>query len=61
MFFIEPEASKVCLAYLLQHLKDKGIDWLDIQMVTPLTAQFGGEYIERSDFLKLLKNKINIL
>lgn len=55
MFFKESEASKVCLVHLVEHLKPMGLEWIDIQMVTPLLKQFGGEYIARKEFLKMLK------
>lgn len=55
MFFKESEASKVCLVYLIDELKKQGHSWIDIQMVTPVLEQFGGEYIPRKEYLNLLK------
>src|SRR5690606_3527639 len=55
MFFKEAEASKVCLAYLVDYLKNLNLEWMDIQMVTPLLEKFGGKYISRQEFLKLLE------
>ena len=57
MFFKESEASKVCLVHLVDHLKENKHEWIDIQMVTPLLEQFGGEYIPRHQFLKMLKDR----
>ena len=57
MFFKESEASKVCLVELVNHLKTQGHEWIDIQMVTPLLEQFGGEYIARKKFLAMLKDR----
>lgn len=57
MFFKESEASKVCLVHLVEFLKKQGHQWIDIQMVTPLLEQFGGEYIPRQQFLAMLKQK----
>ncbi len=57
MFFLESEASKVCLVTLAEDLLKKGHSWIDIQMVTPLLEQFGGEYIPRKDFLNMLKKR----
>ncbi len=54
MFFKKSEASKVCLVYLVEELQSQGHEWIDIQMVTPLLEQFGGEYIPRKDFLDML-------
>jgi leucyl/phenylalanyl-tRNA--protein transferase len=57
MFFKETEASKVCLVALIEDLKSRGHQWLDIQMVTPLLEQFGGEYVSRQSFLDMLKKR----
>ncbi len=60
MFYKQSNASKASLLALIYKLKDAGLTWLDIQMVTPLTEQFGGKEIPRNDFLKLMyksKNK----
>ncbi len=55
MFMKEDNASKVALWTLLQHLKAKGLRFLDTQMVTPVVEQFGGKYIEREEFLDMLE------
>lgn len=55
MFFKESESSKVCLVTLVDFLKERGHEWIDIQMVTPLLEYFGGEYISRQEFLTMLK------
>ena len=57
MFFKKSEASKVCLVHLIEHLKKRGHRWIDIQMVTPVTRQFGGRLIPRKVFLDLLKKR----
>jgi leucyl/phenylalanyl-tRNA---protein transferase len=57
MFFREPNASKKCLFALIQVASKFGIQFLDIQMVTPVLESFGGEYISRDEFLdRLLAN-----
>lgn len=55
MFMKEDNASKIGLYFLLSHMKEKGIKWLDTQMVTPVVEQFGGKYITRQEFLNRLK------
>lgn len=55
MFTLEDNASKQGFYALLMHLQTKGIHWIDTQMVTEVVRQFGGSYIPRPDFLKLLK------
>ena len=57
LFFKKSEASKLCLVYLVDHLKSLGHQWMDIQMVTPVTRQFGGRLISRKTFLNLLKDR----
>jgi leucyl/phenylalanyl-tRNA--protein transferase len=54
MFFTRPYASKLALLHLIEHLQSRGLDWLDIQMLTPVTASLGGRYIPRDTFLDLL-------
>lgn len=56
MFFKESGASKACLIALVEKLKSLGHAWFDIQMVTPVLELFGGEYLAREEFLKLLKS-----
>jgi leucyl/phenylalanyl-tRNA---protein transferase len=51
MFMKEDNTSKLALISLIMYLKDKGITWLDTQMVTPVVAQFGGKYVPRTEFL----------
>lgn len=55
MFFEEPNASKVCLLRLIEVLREQGLKWMDIQMVTDHTARFGGKLISRDEFLQRLE------
>ncbi len=55
MFFKESEASKFCLYHLIEKLKSEGIQWMDIQMVTPLLESWGGQYVKRDEYLDLLE------
>lgn len=54
MFHKRPNISKLALWALVEHLKAKGHGWMDIQMVTPVAELFGGEYIDREEFLERL-------
>jgi leucyl/phenylalanyl-tRNA--protein transferase len=56
MFMKEDNASKLALWALCQRLKEKGIKFLDTQMVTTVVEQFGGCYISREAVLDLLKD-----
>lgn len=55
MFHVTPNASKAALAHLIHHLQDRGFLLLDIQMITPVTLQFGALEIPRADYLQRLE------
>ena len=55
MYFKKPNASKVGLIQLINHLKPQGLDWIDIQQLTPHMKSFGAINLPRNDFLRLLK------
>ena len=55
MFHLEPNTSKLCLVEMIMRLKSLGLEWMDIQMLTPVTTQLGGHYISRRDFLLRLQ------
>lgn len=50
MFFHQSQASKVALLALVIELQSIGLEWMDIQMVTPHLASWGGKYISREHF-----------
>ena len=56
MFFKVSPASKVALVYLVQSLEEKGLKWIDLQMVSTVSKQFGGKYISKRDFLRRLRD-----
>ncbi|MCA1589509.1 MAG: leucyl/phenylalanyl-tRNA--protein transferase, partial [Acidobacteria bacterium] len=55
MFHLVPNASKLALIYLIEHLKASGSDWLDVQVMTPHLQNLGAEEISRKRFLQKLK------
>lgn len=55
MFYEATNASKLCLVYLMEHLHQHGIDWMDTQTLTPVVESLGGEMISRKEFLEMLK------
>lgn len=57
MFSKVDNSSKYALYALLLRLKDKGIDFLDTQMVTSVVEGFGGKYISRPEFLARIEQK----
>jgi len=54
MFTLRSDASKLALLFLIDHLKARSLDWLDIQMVTPHLEALGAKTITRSAFLRKL-------
>jgi leucyl/phenylalanyl-tRNA--protein transferase len=54
MFYRRPEASKLALLFLIDHLRSRGATWLDCQVMTPHMQALGARDIPRSRFLDLL-------
>lgn len=54
MFFRERDASKLALLFLIDHLRERGSTWLDIQVMTPHMRVLGAREITRTKFLDLL-------
>lgn len=58
MFYRAPNASKLALLYLIDHLRSRGSTWLDIQVMTPHMEALGAKEIGRKEFLgRLEKNQ----
>jgi len=55
MFHRVSNASKAALWFLVQHLRKRGFVMFDIQMLTPVTSQMGGQNIRRAEYLRRLK------
>jgi leucyl/phenylalanyl-tRNA--protein transferase len=58
MFHRAPNASKVAVCHLVEHLRARGFRLFDIQMLTPVTAQLGGVTIPRREYLKRLAGAV---
>jgi len=54
MFRLRPNASKLALLFLIEHLRARGLDWLDIQVITPHMESLGARLVPREEFLSLL-------
>ncbi|HEY0320844.1 MAG TPA: leucyl/phenylalanyl-tRNA--protein transferase [Pyrinomonadaceae bacterium] len=54
MFHLRPNASKLALLHLINHLQARGLDWIDIQVMTPHMEAFGAHEISRDEFLSKL-------
>ena len=55
MFSYRANASKLALLFLIDHLQKQGLDWIDIQMMSPHMEALGAKNIGRADFLKRLE------
>ena len=56
MFHKASNASKLALLFLIDHLKDHGATWLDVQVTTPHLERLGAKVISRKEFLQRLKD-----
>jgi leucyl/phenylalanyl-tRNA--protein transferase len=54
MFHRRPNASKFALLHLIDHLKSRGAEWIDIQVLTPHMQILGAKEIPRDEFLQKL-------
>jgi leucyl/phenylalanyl-tRNA--protein transferase len=54
MFYQRPEASKLALLHLVEHLRVRGATWLDCQIMTPHMRALGARMISREEFIDLL-------
>jgi len=57
MFHHEPNASKLALLHLIDHLAARGATWIDIQQLTPHFEVLGARLISRDEFLQRLKRE----
>jgi leucyl/phenylalanyl-tRNA--protein transferase len=55
MFYKRPNASKLALLFLVDHLRACGSNWLDAQVMTPHIKALGAKEIPRREFLKRLR------
>ncbi|GAC1446121.1 MAG: leucyl/phenylalanyl-tRNA--protein transferase [Pyrinomonadaceae bacterium] len=55
MFYLQPNASKLALLHLIEHLKTRGAEWMDIQQLTPHMERLGAHLVSRNDFLDKLE------
>jgi leucyl/phenylalanyl-tRNA---protein transferase len=54
MFHRIDDASKLCVLFLIEHLRSRDATWLDIQQLTPHFALLGAREISREEFLEKL-------
>src|SRR4051794_19425844 len=58
MFRTVSDASKVALFHLVQHLRERGFELFDIQMLTTITLRLGGITIPREEYLQRLAKAV---
>ncbi|MBL8576247.1 MAG: leucyl/phenylalanyl-tRNA--protein transferase [Mesorhizobium sp.] len=58
MFSRETDASKVCLAHLVERLRDRGFVLLDTQFTTEHLKRFGAVDVPRAKYEKLLEEAL---
>ena len=54
MFHRMSDVSKLCVLFLIDHLRARNSTWLDIQQLTPHFVQLGAREISRAEFLAKL-------
>jgi leucyl/phenylalanyl-tRNA--protein transferase len=54
MFRLRPNASKLALLFLIDHLRARGLGWLDAQVMTPHIEALGARLVPREEFLDRL-------
>jgi leucyl/phenylalanyl-tRNA---protein transferase len=55
MFYTAPNASKLALLFLIDHLGTRGSTWLDVQVMTAHMEALGAKDISREEFLAKLE------
>jgi leucyl/phenylalanyl-tRNA---protein transferase len=55
MFHHVTDASKIALCHLMKHLRKRGFQLFDTQVLSPLTARLGAIEIRRRDYLERLE------
>jgi leucyl/phenylalanyl-tRNA--protein transferase len=59
MFHRISDASKLCVLFLVDHLRQRGATWIDIQQLTPHFALLGAREVPRDVFLARLLEEQN--
>jgi leucyl/phenylalanyl-tRNA--protein transferase len=54
MFHLQSNSSKLALLHLIDHLAQRGLNWIDIQVLTPHLEFLGARAIRRHEFLQRL-------
>ncbi len=60
MFHEVTDASKVCLVFLVEHLKERGFILLDSQFMTSHLGTFNAKLISKAEYLAMLRKALTI-
>lgn len=60
MFTDRTDGSKLALAALVRHMKQRGLALLDIQFLTPHLLRFGAKEVPRAEYLRQLKHALSL-
>jgi leucyl/phenylalanyl-tRNA--protein transferase len=55
MFHFRSNASKFAVLFLIEHLRERGAAWLDVEVMTPHFKALGAKEIDRLEFLDKLE------
>lgn len=58
MFFLSSGASKATLLFAVETLQERGAQWMDVQMMTPLLQRMGTKEIPREEFMAMLQTAL---
>jgi leucyl/phenylalanyl-tRNA--protein transferase len=58
MFYTEADASRLALLFLIDHLRARGAEWIDCQVMTPHFERLGAQEIPRATFLEMLATSL---
>lgn len=59
MFYRIPEASKVAMVKLVDHLRSQGFSLFDAQIINPHLERFGAYTISHAEYLTLLRSAVH--
>jgi len=60
MFHKASDASKICLFALFEHLRERGVELFDTQVLSPLTENLGAIEITRDEYLQRLREALQV-
>lgn len=60
MFYRVSDASKLALWFMNNFLQHFGMPWVDLQVINPFSKSMGAEGIPREEFMRLLKERVNL-